>query len=164
MCCALVIKQCIPSEILWNKYFFHAQKHLLKMQNKSRERELLCFHTSFLFYCWVHKLGDFIILKWWHSWDLIITIKFHNKLFSKHLHCPQSLRRFRAKPWLTGKNLSYIFSPLICHLQFPPSRKYSLPINVASLSQCQQWLLNKNYRKSLFWQTKLKTKMESLTL
>lgn len=30
LCCTLVMKQCTPSEILWNKYFSLAQKHLEK--------------------------------------------------------------------------------------------------------------------------------------
>lgn len=116
--------------------------------------EPLYFHTLVLFDCWVHKLGVFIILKGWDSWDLIITTKFHHKPFSKQLQYPQSLQRFRPKPLLTGKIICIsIFLWYAIPSSYPPEN-VAFPksqLLCKSGSQCQQQLLSKNYGKSLFW-------------
>lgn len=104
--------------------------------------------TLFTYFISLVLLYDFIILKRWASRNLIITTHFHEKPFSKQLQYPQSLQLYR-------KSFLYLHSfdmPSPVHTL----RKYSLSINSASLKvwvtmlQCQQQLLNKNYRKSLF--------------
>lgn len=140
----LVIKQWTPSETLWN-IFVPCTKAFIKNAKQItvvlyiKGNGTTHFQTSFLFYCWVHKLGEFIILKGWDSRGLIIIIQFHNKPLSKQIQYPQSLQRFRSKPLPIRKIIFiaiflwiYLYTSVCVCIQFISSRKYSPPINPAS--------------------------------